>query len=149
MKQLIFSNSVGRITDKDVRIKLEHGGKRTLELRNIVEVKYKHKRNYVLASVFFLVATGILVITIAESKMLYTGEYVKPTRPIGGRGIVLAFLMILGGLANLLGYYRIEIITKKSSVKLEDVEFNKLKEARIFIETLQKTLNAQSHENQA
>lgn len=141
MAQTILSNSVGKITHDELRVKTAKGGFVTVKLEDILAIKFKLKRKYLYAALCFSFGLAALFVIINQN--------VNP--PEGGRrvtgGFIVVIVLIVAGLANLLGYYVIEIQTKKRVIKLEDVEFNKLKDGRKFIETLQKLIKEKTPDN--
>ncbi len=130
--KLILSNSVGTITAETVKIKNAKGQPTVLKLEDIVSVIYKLKRKYVYAVLCFLFGLGALLVFLIPA---------EGGRQLSFKSLLVPLALILAGIANLLGYYVIEIQTNTASIRLEDVEFNKLKDGRIFIETLEKLIS--------
>lgn len=130
-EKILLSNSVGTITTQTVKIKPAKGAASTHRLEDIRAIKYKLKRKYIYAAIFFLFGLGAL----------YVGLF-----PVDGRlqpeSFLVPVILLIAGIANLLGFYTIEIQTETMTVRLEDVEFNKLKEGRVFIETLENLISA-------
>lgn len=127
----ILNNSVGKITTETVKVKTEKEGFKTIPIEDIVAVKSQLKRKYVYAVICYVFGLAALFVTIMDG---------KPT--IGG--FLIPVVLIVAGIANMLGYYTLEIHTQTAIVKLEDVEFNKLKDGRAFIEKLEKLIATQN-----
>lgn len=127
----ILNNSVGKITTETVKVKTEKEGFKTIPIEDIVAVKSQLKRKYVYAVICFVFGLAALFVTMMDG---------KPT--IGG--FLVPVVLIVAGIANMLGYYTLEIHTQTAIVKLEDVEFNKLKDGRAFIEKLEKLIATQN-----
>ncbi len=127
----ILTNSVGKITTEAVKVKTEKEGFKTIPVADIIAVKSQLKRKYVYTVICFVFGLAALFVTIMDG---------RPT--IGG--LTVPIVLGIAGIANLLGYYTIEIHTQTAIVKLEDVEFNKLKDGRAFIEKLEKLIATQN-----
>lgn len=133
-EDIILANSVGTITKQTVKIKPVKGGFLTIGLPDIVAIKYALKRKFHYAALFLLFGLGALFVAFfpGGDQRLSLGSFLVPA------------VLIIAGIANLLGYYTLELQTKKGSIKMVDVEFNKLKDGKAFIETLEKMIAEQS-----
>lgn len=131
--KVILSNSVGTITARSVNAKSQNGRPIVLQLEDIVSVKGQVKRKYFYAVLCFVFGLGALLVFLFPA---------KGGQPMSIASLLVPLVLILAGIANLLGYYIIKIQTKTALIRLEDVEFTKLKAGRIFIETLDKMISA-------
>ncbi|MFN0176583.1 MAG: hypothetical protein ACKVU0_18225 [Saprospiraceae bacterium] len=132
-EKMFLSNSVGKISNNWIKIKTFKGGQMTIPFEDILSIKYRLKRKVITATIWFIIGALCL-----------WPLFYDPTNGKAYRGLYMTFLLGLGGLANLLGYFEIEIHTVNKIVRLEDVEFNKLKDGRAFIETLEKLILAKN-----
>jgi hypothetical protein len=129
-EEIILSNAVGTITKQTVKIKPAKGGPLTINMADILSITYQLKRRYFLAALSFLFGLGSLLVAFfpVEGNRISISSFFVPA------------ILIIVGFANLLGYYIIEIRTKTAKIKLDDVEFTKLKAGRNFIQTLEKMI---------
>lgn len=129
-ESVILTNSVGTITNRSVKIRPAKGGSLTIDLVDILAINYQLKRKYLYAALCFLFGLGALIAGLipTEGGRISIGSFIVPA------------VLFIAGMANLLGHYVLEIRTKKAAIRLEDVEFTKLKDGKQFIETLEKLI---------
>jgi len=122
-ERVILKNSVGLITNHWIKITTSKGGRQVIKLEDILCIKHRFRRKIITAFVWLFV--GLLCILLIE-------------------GLVIGIPLVIGGVAFFIGYIEIEIETTKKIVKLDDVEFNKLKDGRIFIKTLENLISTEA-----
>lgn len=130
-EKIIYSNSLGSVTDKRVILNYKSGTE-DISLWLISSVRFKHKRNY-----FFSIGSLVAVLLLA------TPLLVNDHNP--GSLIIVTFIgilfFILSGLANWIGHHNIVINVSGQNIRPLKVEMAKTKEGKRLVDAINNSIS--------